>query len=63
MEFFILEGVLNKAVINIVNIYGQIIPVKIQNSKIDLSSYPDGIYFIQIVNSEKNVYSKKIDFK
>ena len=57
---FNLEGVLNKAVINIVNIYGQIIPVKVLNSKIDLSSHPDGIYFIQIVNTEKNVYSKKL---
>ena len=57
---FNLKGVLNKAVINIVNIYGQIIPVKILNSKIDLSSHPDGIYFIQIVNTEKNVYSKKL---
>ena len=45
---------------NIVNIYGQIIPVKVLNSKIDLSSHPDGIYFIQIVNTEKNVYSKKL---
>ena len=57
---FNIEIPLNNLVINIINVYGQIIPVKILNSKIDLSAHPDGIYFVLIYSSQKNIYSKKL---
>jgi hypothetical protein len=57
---FNIEISLNDAIINIVNVYGQSIPFKIINSKIDLSAHPDGVYFIQISSSENNIYSKKL---
>ena len=61
--FTIIPGTTDKALVEIYNISGEIIcktTTIAQQTKIDLSKQPKGIYFVQLLDNNSNVTRKKI---
>jgi hypothetical protein len=57
---FAVNGLTENTDIKILNIFGQIIPVELRDSKIDLSNQPNGIYILNIKNSNGTISNKKM---
>ena len=55
---FNFDGLSKSASINIFNVYGKLLPIKISNTELDLSNQPNGIYLVKIQDS-KGVFSTK----
>jgi hypothetical protein len=57
---FAVDGLTENTDIKILNIFGQIIAVELRDSKIDLSNQPNGIYILNIKNSNGTISNKKM---
>ena len=57
---FVVDGLTEHIDIKILNIFGQTIPVELKDSKIDLSNQPNGIYILNIKNSNGTISNKKM---
>ena len=57
---FNLDGLSKSASINVFNAYGKLLFMVINNTKLDLSNQPNGIYLIKIQDSNGVFSTKKI---
>ena len=57
---FNIEDLSNSAFIKVFNAYGKLLPIKINNTELDLSNQPNGIYLVNIQDSNLGFYTKKI---
>ena len=57
---FNIENLSKSVSINVLNAYGKQIPIELNDTKLDLSNQPTGIYFIKIQDSNGDFSSKKI---
>ena len=59
-RIFNIDGLTKTSTVNIFNSFGKLLSVEINSSKIDLSSQPNGIYLVNIQDSNGSFLSKKI---
>ena len=57
---FNMDGLTKTSTVNIFNSFGKLLSVEINSSEIDLSSQPNGIYLVNIQDSNGSFLSKKI---
>ena len=57
---FNIENLSKSVSINVLNAYGKLLPIELNDTKLDLSNQPNGIYFIKIQDSNGDFSSKKI---